>query len=102
MKQTKLPIVHKGTIYKNIVSTNMLQKNASIWRNIFTIVLEILFFSEPRLDDAELEFPTNDPPALLLSFPFGNDLCHQLLYFTEYHFVSNNSYVNNNKNITHL
>lgn len=39
-----------------------------------TIVVETLFFPEPRLNVAELGLPFNDVPVLLLTFPLANDL----------------------------
>lgn len=40
-----------------------------------TIVVETLFFPEPRLDEADLGLPFTDVPALLLTFPLQNGLC---------------------------
>lgn len=42
-----------------------------------TIAVEFLRLSEPRFDEAELEFPADDPVALLLDLPLESNLCHQ-------------------------
>lgn len=42
-----------------------------------TIAVEFFRLSEPRFDEVELEFPADDPVALLLDLPLESDLCHQ-------------------------
>lgn len=40
------------------------------------MVVDILLFSEPRLDELEIELPVDAPLALLVDFPLEADLCH--------------------------
>lgn len=45
-------------------------------RSRYTIVVETLFFSEPRFSAAELGLPDDVPTVLLVGFPLDKDRCH--------------------------
>lgn len=47
-----------------------------VWKSISTIVVEILLFSDPRLDDAEPRLPDDAPVAFLMGFPLDKGLCN--------------------------
>lgn len=48
------------------------------------MVVEILLFSDPRLDEAEPRIPDDDPVAFLVGFPFDKGLWHEPQDYSEH------------------
>lgn len=57
----------------------MNELNLKLQAYTYTIVVGTLLLPDPRLDGAELGLPF-DVPILLVTFPFSNGLCTNMMY----------------------